>query len=218
MFTGIVEDLGAVQSIRDGAGGGGIRRYRFAPERLPCAELEMGESIAIDGCCLTVVAFDDRSFDVDASPETLDKTTLGDRRIGDSVNLERALSFGGRLGGHLVTGHVDTAGTFRSVAASGDGLVVEFGYPTEFAPHFVAKGSITVDGVSLTVNTVGRDNFTVFLIPHTLEVTTLGKRSSGDSVNLETDLLGKYVLRALSLRGAAPSGIDEQFLRDHGWL
>jgi len=216
MFTGIVEDMGTVESVRDG--GGGIKRYRFVPRSLPCGELSMGESIAIDGCCLTVVGWDERSFVVDVSPETLTKTTLGDRRPGDPVNLERALGVGGRLGGHWVTGHVDASGAFVKRSSAGEGAVVEFGYPPQFAPHFVAKGSVTIDGVSLTVNTVTDDTFSVFLIPHTLEVTTLGRRRPGDRVNLETDLLGKYVLRALSLRGTEGGGVDEAFLRDHGWL
>ena len=231
MFTGIVEDTGVVESIRSGSGGGGIQRYRFAPDNLPCGDLQLGESVAIDGCCLTVVAFDDRSFEVDASPETLDKTTLGDRPVQARVNLERALALGDRLGGHLVTGHVDTTGTYRSSTPAGDGAIVEIGFPGHLAAHLVDKGSVAVDGVSLTVNTVEGDAFTVFVIPHTLQITTLGARRPGDRVNLETDLLGKYVLRALSLRGTLPSpgadqgppaaagsGVSDAFLRAHGWL
>lgn len=244
MFTGLVEDMATLRSVRPAPAGGGIRRYRFEPSGMPSEELSIGESVAVDGCCLTVVAFDSRGFEMEASPETLAKTTLGVRRVGDKLNLERALSLGDRLGGHLVSGHVDATGTLTGKTPTGEGAIVEVSYPAQFEAHLVEKGSITVDGVSLTVNTVaagptptptkspaggasGAPKFTVFLIPHTLQVTTLGLRRPGDRVNLETDLLGKYVLRALSLGLAAgpearsdavPGGVDRDFLRQHGWL
>lgn len=217
MFTGLVQDVAVLAAVREGAGG--VRRCRFAPAAIAASDLALGESVAIDGCCLTVVARDDGAFEVDASPETLQRTTLRARRRGDRVNIERALRLGDRLGGHIVTGHVDATGEVRARTASGDGAVVEVGFPESLAAHFVAKGSVAVDGVSLTINEVGPASLRVFLIPHTLAVTTLGERSPGDLVNLETDLLGKHVLRALAVGGGpAATGVDEAFLRAHGWL
>jgi len=182
--------------------------------------LTLGESVAIDGACLTVVAFDATGFDVEATPETLARTTLAGRRPGSRVNVERALQLGGRLGGHLVTGHVDATGTVRGFSRAGEAVIGELSYPAELAPFLVEKGSVAVDGVSLTVNEVGGEAFSVYLIPHTLEVTTLGERQPGDRVNLETDLIGKYVVRALAARGLAEGGggITEDLLAEHGFL
>ena len=218
MFTGLVEDTATVGSITPGAGD--IHRYTFAPASLDVADLSLGESVAIDGCCLTVVAVGDGTFSMEATPETLARTTLGDRQPGARVNVERALRVGDRLGGHLVTGHVDVTGTLRSLRPHGDASVAEFSFPEALAAHFVEKGSIAVDGVSLTVNGVGEGTFDVYLIPHTLEVTTLSDLSTGQRVNLETDLIGKYVVRSLAARGLAADagGITMDLLEEHGFL
>ena len=170
--------------------------------------------------CLTVVAFDARSFTMEATPETLARTTLGALAPGGRVNVERALQLGARLGGHLVTGHVDATGTVRGFSRAGQAVIGELSFPAELAPFLVEKGSVAVDGVSLTVNEVGDGVLSLYLIPHTLDVTTLGDRQPGDRVNLETDLIGKYVVRALAARGLADAGgsITEALLAEHGFL
>ena len=217
MFTGLVEDTADV--ITASAGRDGVRRFVFRPSAIDVTELILGESVAIDGCCLTVVEIDANGFAMEATEETLTKTTLGARKPGDRVNVERSLRFGDRLGGHLVTGHVDMTGSVLRWAREGDTVVATFGHDASHAGHFVEKGSVAVDGVSLTVNQVTDGSFSVVLIPHTLAVTTLGQRKVGDAVNLETDLLGKYVISALTRRGVASAGskITEQFLDEHGF-
>ena len=215
MFTGLVEDTARLVRVTPA---GGVDRYRFEPLGLDASALVLGESVAIDGVCLTVVAFDSRGFQVEATPETLSRATLGSRRPGERVNVERALRLGGRLGGHLVTGHVDATGTVEELRRAGAAVVGRFRFPPELGPFLVEKGSVAIDGVSLTVNEVGPEVFSVYLIPHTLDVTTLGDRRPGDRVNLETDLIGKYVVRALAARGEAPAGITEAFLAEHGFL
>ena len=185
MFTGLVEELGRLQD-RDGS------RFTFAAE-VVTADAEVGGSIAVNGCCLTVVEVGERWWSADVVDETLSRTNLGDLRPGDPVNLERSLRMGDRLGGHLVQGHVDTVG---EVAAAAPDLAVT-------APetrYLVEKGSISVDGVSLTVVAVDDGGFTVAVIPHTAAVTTLGRRRRGDRVNLEFDLVAKYVERLVESR------------------
>jgi len=193
MFTGIVEDLGTLREVRRGSESARLR----VATRLPVAEIHDGDSIAVDGACLTVVARSSDSFDVEASRETLDCTTLGERRPGDRVHLERAMRLGDRLGGHLVTGHVDGTGSVVATTHRGPSLEVTYAAPPPVARYLIPKGSVTIDGVSLTVNGVERDRFHVMLIPHTLEVTHLGRRRPGERVNLEADLIGKYVERLL---------------------
>jgi riboflavin synthase len=199
MFTGIVEELGHVRDLR-----------RDDPARLSVAcstvldDAVVGASMAVSGCCLTVVELDDGGFVADLAPETLQRTTLGDLSPRDPVNLERPLRLADRLGGHLVQGHVDGVGTVTGRAADGDGssrLVVAA--PPELLRHVVEKGSVTIDGVSLTVTGFDEDGFGVALIPHTLAVTTLGARRPGDRVNLEADVVAKYVERLLEPLGSA---------------
>lgn len=191
MFTGIVEERGTVLAVE--AQGDGVRARIGAREVLAGAKL--GDSTAVDGCCLTVVALGDGWFEADVSDETLRRTTLGARTAGDPVNLERPLRAGDRLGGHIVQGHVDAVG---EVVAPVPDLRVRM--PEDLRRYVIEKGSITVDGVSLTVVEPTEDGFTVAVIPHTAELTTLGARRPGDLVNLEVDLIAKYTERLLAFR------------------
>jgi riboflavin synthase len=194
MFTGIVEELGTVRSITSDGGGA---RVEIEAKRV-LEDATLGASIAVNGCCLTVVALGDDTWSADAVVETLARTNLGDLTAGDPVNLERPLRLADRLGGHLVQGHVDATGTVRARDPQPDGSVLmRFAAPADLLGYVVHKGSITVDGVSLTVAAVHDDGFSVAVIPHTLAVTTLGARRVGERVNLEADLVAKYVERLL---------------------
>ena len=208
MFTGLVEALAAVERIEIE---GDARALVVAP---PFAtELAPGESVAINGACLTVVAIDGRTARFQAGPETLRRTNLGELKPGDRVNLERALRAGDRLGGHLVQGHVDGLGRIASRRRQGEWEVVWFSCPAELAEQLVSKGSVAVDGVSLTVVDVTADGFSVALIPHRLAQTTLGFKGVGASVNLETDVLAKYVWKCL--RGG---GVTAETLKRAGFV
>lgn len=193
MFTGIVETLGEVTAAR--VEGDGVRLQVRSP-MIACSAT-MGASVAVNGVCLTVVRFDETSFDLQAGPETLRLTNLGELRPGGHVNLERPLRMGDRLGGHLVQGHVDGMAVIVSRQVQGEWETVWFRCESRLTRMMIPKGSIAVDGVSLTLVEVTADGFSVALIPHTLEVTTLGKKVSGDSVNIEVDMFGKYVLKHL---------------------
>src|SRR3954468_9428829 len=199
MFTGIVEELGTVAAIEDQ--GDAIRLSIHATTVLEDAGL--GDSISVNGCCLTITTYDAGTWTADVMQETLDKTSLYGVRPGDRVNLERAVTADKRLGGHIVQGHVDGVGTVLSRTPSEHWEVVEIALPSpegkgSLSRYLVDKGSITVDGVSLTVVEAGDDRFTVSLIPETLRRTTLGFRMPGDPVNLEVDVIGKYVARQLA--------------------
>jgi riboflavin synthase len=193
MFTGIVEELGTVAAIEDQ--GDAIRLSIHATTVLEDAGL--GDSISVNGCCLTITTLDADRWTADVMQETLDKTSLYGVRPGDPVNLERAVTADKRLGGHIVQGHVDGVGTVVSRTPSEHWEVVEISLPTDLSRYLVDKGSITVDGVSLTVVEAGNERFTVSLIPETLARTTLGARRPGDRVNLEVDIIAKYVERLL---------------------
>ncbi len=201
MFTGIVEAMGLVEAIRPQPGG--ARLSVRAPEGW--ARPEIGSSIAVNGACLTLVAWEGACFVADLSTETIERTTFRTLRPGDRVNLERPLTMGAPLGGHIVTGHIDGVGTVVSVHPDGEGAVMRLRAPTPVAPLLVYKGSIAVDGVSLTVADLGEEEFSVALIPYTLQHTTLGVRRPGDAVNLEADLLGKYVARLLTRLDRLPA-------------
>jgi riboflavin synthase len=192
VFTGIVEGIGRIESLRPQAGGS----HRIAvATTLPVHQLPIGASIAVNGVCLTVVSRRARRFEADVGPETLRVTTFGDLGAGDRVHLERPLRVGDPLGGHLVAGHVDGVGRVQTRRKQGDALGLQIAAPRELAPFLVPKGSVTVDGVSLTVNQVTGPVFSVLLIPHTLAATCLGERKTGDRVNIEADLIAKHVAR-----------------------
>lgn len=220
MFTGIVTDVGSVRALtRDGRGGARLAvqcRYEA---------LVLGESIAVDGACLTVAAKHTWGFDADASDETLARTTLGTYAPGRRVNLERALAVGDRLGGHIVSGHVDAVGRVRARTPAGGAERWSFSAPDAVLRYCAEKGSIAIDGTSLTINAVDTEGFEVMLIPHTVANTALGDRHVGAAVNLEADLLARYVARALESRAqprdASPApreGVDLALLARAGFL
>lgn len=190
MFTGLVEDMGTVARA-DRRSDALVLAIR--PARLPVAELTVGESVCHDGACLTVTEVGRDTFSVLAGAETLNRTTLGALRIGKRVNLERSLRMGDRLGGHWVTGHIDGAGELAARRDGGANLVLVVRTPAPLLRHIVEKGSIAIAGVSLTVNAVDAETFSVAIIPHTREMTTLGDLAVGDRVNLETDILAKHL-------------------------
>jgi riboflavin synthase len=189
LFTGIIQTTGSIE--HRSSPGAGLRLTIKTPRRLPA--LALGESIAVNGACLTITGRRDRSFTVDVSPETLRRTTLGRAAPATRVNLERSLRVGDRLGGHIVLGHVDGVGTLESIKPDGDWVLYCFKAPRSLAAYLVEKGSIAIDGVSLTIFGCRGPSFTVALIPHTLAETTLGERKPGDAVNLEADVLLKHI-------------------------
>lgn len=196
MFTGLVEALGQIEHATEEGSG---RRFRVA---WPGSDevLTLGESVAINGCCLTVVAAEPGRFDVQLGPETLNRTNLGTKQAGDPVNLERSLRVGDRLGGHFVQGHVDSTATLVDRHPDGDWDFLGFRLDPQWLPLLVPKGSIAVDGVSLTLVDVSAAGFSVMLIPHTLDATTLGALKVGDRVNIEADMLAKHVQKLLGER------------------
>jgi len=205
VFTGLVQEIGRVEQISFG----GMAELWIGAA---FADLKPSESIAIDGACLTVVEVRPGAFRVQASAETLRRTTLGSLTRASPVNLERALSFGERLGGHLVLGHVDAVSNILAARPEGGSRLMEFSLPAALAPMFIEKGSVALDGISLTVNELFADRFSVAIIPETLKRTTLASKRVGDRVNVEADLIGKYIARLFSLqRGTGP--ISEETVR-----
>ncbi len=193
MFTGLVEECGIVVDLKQE----GHAADLIVEVSLVHQDARVGDSIAVNGCCLTITRIDGTQLAFEAVPETLERTNLGGLRKGDRVNLERSLAVGGRLGGHFVQGHIDGVGTIRAMRTVENAVVIDVEAPGELHRYLVEKGSVTVDGVSLTIAVITEKGFSVWTIPHTREVTTLGAKSVGDSVNLECDLLGKYVERLL---------------------
>ncbi|MBW1708503.1 MAG: riboflavin synthase [Deltaproteobacteria bacterium] len=214
MFTGIVQGLGKVTEIIPLAG-----EVRLLVE----ADFEwgdplvIGESIAISGVCLTVTEAQKRLFSAHVSSETVSRTTLRDLKSGHAVNLERALRLSDRLGGHLVTGHVDGIGKILTRHEKDMSLIFTIGLARELQTYVIEKGSVAIDGISLTVNEVRPESFSVNIIPHTAAITTLNAKNTGDFVNLETDLIGKYVARFLGHQAAGVK-IDKNFLAEHGFI
>jgi riboflavin synthase len=194
MFTGLVQSLAKVTELEPV--GPGVRLTLAEPKS--AAHTSIGDSIAVNGCCLTVVAIDGDRLSFDAGEETLSRTTLGSVMSGDRVNVESSLRMGDSLGGHLVSGHIDAVGTVDERHDDADWSKFWFRVPAELTRQMASKGSVAVDGVSLTLVDVERERFSVALIPHTLQVTTLGRRQMGDRVNIETDILAKYVERQLT--------------------
>lgn len=218
MFTGIVLGQGEVLSIEQH----GKDRRLTIKALFALSNLIIGESIAVNGACITVESGTSGVFTGYVSAESLKVTTLSSLKAGSRVNLERALALGDRLGGHLVSGHVDAVATVRSVEHVGESRRITIGFPAEFAPEVILKGSVALDGVSLTINACDDNSLTVNVIPETWRVTTIGGWESGTGINFETDLLGKYVRRNLTLGSAAKtepqSRIDEDFLRENGFI
>jgi riboflavin synthase len=206
MFTGLVEATGVITALdQDGPT---LRVTIKVPDSLPDADTtQIGDSISISGCCLTVIEVADGQWSFEAGAETCSKTSLGERTVGDRVNLERSLPVNGRMGGHFVQGHVDGTAAVIRIEHDGDWTNMFFDLAPSLAAQLVPKGSITVDGISLTIVHVGPASFSVALIPHTLEMTTLGERSVNDRVNIETDILGKYVMKFMTQTGNGPSSV-----------
>lgn len=217
MFTGIIEEMGVVKAVVKAARGSGLTILA----KTVLEGLAIGDSVTVNGACLTVVGSDSQQFQVDVSPETVKVTTLGTLKAGDPVNLERAMRLSDRLGGHLVTGHVDGVGTIRSRTQDADAIQIFIEAPPEILRYCVTKGSIAVDGISLTINEGAERGFRVTIIPHTAKVTTLGVKRVGDTVNLESDLIGKYVERLLQEREGVPRSevkIDRDYLQKRGLI
>lgn len=211
MFTGIIQAKGSIAALERR---GGDVRLSVQSDGLPFTSYDVGESIAVNGVCLTAVELRADGFDTDVSVETLDVTNLGSLGVGDNVNLEPSLSLGDRLGGHLVSGHVDCLGSVTSRRADARSIRFSIEVPKEFARYVARKGSVTIDGVSLTVNDVSATSFEVNIIPHTADVTIMGDYAVGTNVNVEVDLLARYIERLLAKDG---EGLSMEFLKEHGY-
>jgi riboflavin synthase len=218
MFTGIVEEMGVVKAVERTLAGARVSVLASTV----MDDLGIGDSVSVNGACVTVVSRDERAFTVDVSTETLSVTSLGQVSAGAPVNLERAMKIHQRIGGHLVSGHVDGVGAVRNRRQDGNTLTITIEASKEILKYCVPKGSITVDGISLTINELTERSFGVAIIPHTAKVTTLGLKQPGDTVNLESDLIGKYVERLLQERGQLPTKaapvIDKDYLQKRGLI
>ena len=215
MFTGIIQGRGKVISLRSVRGG---LAFDFEAA-FEIDNPEEGESIAVSGACLTAYNISANKFSADVSPESLSRTTLGDLGIGTTVNLERALMLTDRLGGHIVSGHVDCVGTLVALKQEGDFTILDFSVPPENDRYIIEKGSITVDGISLTVNSCSKGHFSVSIIPHTMQMTTLAGLKSGGKVNIEVDIIGKYVEKLLAEKRDADDEIvlNRSYLAEKGF-
>ncbi len=216
MFTGIVEEIGKIRSIQRGQRSAvlGIQAREIL------SDLHIGDSVAVNGICLTVTTLPGNGFTADVMPETMDRTGLGDLHIGDPVDIERAMPANGRFGGHIVSGHIDGTGRIRKMRRDDNAVWYTIEAAPDILRYVVEKGSITIDGISLTVAEVGKDHFSISAIPHTLSVTVLGQRREGDKVNLETDIIGKYVEKLM--QPAEPAAEPEhrltrEFLSRYGF-
>jgi len=216
MFTGLIQDIGRIHTVE--RKGGGISLT--ISTQLDLGSVKVGDSICVDGACLTVVKLSGKTFTVEASAETLQRTNLAKAKSGQAVNLETALRMSDPLGGHLVTGHVDGTGEIKQVTPEGNSSRYRFQVPLEIANYLVAKGSVAVDGISLTVAESHDQEFSAVIIPHTAERTALGKKKPGDKVNLEVDLIAKYVEKFVRQKYSPDreiSRIDASFLAEHGF-
>lgn len=212
MFTGLVEEIGVVEAFQVGE----VARLRVHSERV-ASEVSVGDSVSVSGVCLTVTSLANSCISFDAVPETLARTTLCYLKPGDEVNLERSLRAGDQIGGHFVMGHVDGVGTVQSIKRISNSAEMRIAAPENVLRYAVEKGSITVDGVSLTITSVDNSEFSVALIPHTLNSTILGKKRVGDRVNLEADIIGKYVEKFLRCQEGT-SHLTTEYLREVGFL
>ena len=214
MFTGIVEELGTIRAVRRGARSAVLS----IAARTVLEDLKIGDSVAVNGVCLTVTSLDDGGFTADVMPETLRRSSLGALGPGGRVDLERAMAAGGRFGGHIVSGHIDGTGTIRALRRDDNAVWYTVSAAPALLKYIVEKGSIAIDGISLTVAAVDETSFSVSVIPHTAANTILGTKRPGDTVNLETDLIGKYVEKLLSFRDEpASGGLTLEILRQNGF-
>ena len=215
MFTGLIEELGIVKAIQSGAKS--IQLTITAKKVLE--DVKIGDSIAVNGTCLTVVRYNQHDFTADVMPETVKRTVLSQLKIGDVVNLERTLALGDRFGGHIVSGHIDGIGTILSMPKDDNAIVVKIKVADHLLRYIIEKGSVAIDGISLTVVEVADSYFSVSLIPHSAQMTTLGKKAVGDIVNIENDIIGKYVERLLNLsvKEEKKTSISMDFLRENGF-
>ena len=216
MFTGLIEDVGKVQKLERH---GSSARLAIATA-LPSEEFYVGDSVAVNGACLTVTGIAGTLLSFDVSPETLDRSGLGRLASGDQVNLERAMRLSDRLGGHIVTGHIDCVATIAGRREESGNIIFSFRIPSGNLRYLIEKGSVAIDGISLTVNRVTPDGFSVNIIPHTAQMTTLRFKKPGDRVNIETDIIGKYVERLLVCSGSSSEsgGVSLQKLRENGFV
>ncbi len=218
MFTGIIEGLGTLVSIQPN---GQAKRIGIAAD-FDLDGTRIGDSIAVNGACLTAVRLNGRRFEVDVSPETVNRTTFGSARVGERVNIERALRLCDRLDGHLVSGHIDGMGCLDSRETLANASILKFSVPPEVARYMIQKGSVAIDGVSLTINDCDASSFTISVIPHTAQVTTIGTKAVGAPVNIETDMIGKYVERFVTHKGTtehrSKGGVDMKLLSKTGFL
>ncbi len=219
MFTGIIEGLGSVVGIRPS----GLGRRLTVDTDFDLGDTKIGDSLSVSGACLTAVAVESHRFQADVSPETITKTIFQKAKVGDRVNIERALMLSSRLDGHLVSGHVDCMGMIKDRKADGNATIISIEVPPSLNLYIIEKGSIAVDGISLTVNHCTHTNFDVSIIPHTGLLTTIGFKKVGESVNIETDMIGKYVQRFLShdqnnTKETSGSALGMDFLAKTGFL
>ena len=214
MFTGIIEEIGRIQQIERGARSS---RLTISGDVI-FSDLKLGDSVAVNGICLTASGISGKQFSADVMPETLDRTALNVLSPGSSVNLERAMAANGRFGGHIVSGHIDGVGRITQIQPDDNAVRVRIGTETSILRYVIPKGSIAIDGISLTIAEVNSGGFVVSIIPHTGAETTLLSKRSGDLVNLENDMIGKYVERLLSFQGEmSQSKITYEFLAEHGF-
>ena len=213
MFTGIVEEIGTVESVRKGPHSAVLT---IGAEKI-LSDIHLGDSIAVNGICLTATSFTPKSFTVDVMHETLNRSSLSQLKPGTRVNLERAMAANGRFGGHIVAGHVDGVGKISKVQRDDNAIWYTISAEPQILRYIVEKGSITIDGISLTVAKVSPKDFAVSIIPHTAQQTTLSTKRAGDTVNLENDIIGKYVEKLLAPQQSQSSGLSMEFLLKHGF-
>lgn len=211
MFTGIIEEIGTVESLRNSP----VSCKLHIGAYTVLEDTKIGDSIAVNGVCLTVTAMSDKGFTADVMPETLRRSSLGTLKAGSRVNLERAMAANGRFGGHIVAGHIDGTGKIKTHKSEGNAVIITISADKEILRYIIEKGSVAIDGISLTVTAVTESDFSVSLIPHTAKETTLLSKKAGDMVNLENDIVGKYVERLMNTK---KSDISRDFLFENGFI